>query len=48
MGNFVESTKEASRGGFQGIKKIRGLLTKLEKVPPRFTDSDYGEPKEQI
>ena len=48
MGDFVESTKEASRGGFQGIKKIRGLLTELKKVPPRFTESDYGEPKEQI
>jgi hypothetical protein len=40
MGDFVESTKEASRGGFQGIKKIRGLLVKLEKVdPPESWDS---------
>lgn len=45
---FVESTKEASRGGFQGVKKVRGFLTELKKVPPRFTESDYGEPKEQI
>jgi len=48
MGDFIESTKEASRGGFQGIKKVRGLLTGLRKVPPRFTDSEYGEPKDQI
>lgn len=34
MGEFVESTKEASRGGFQGIKKIRGLLIDLKLVPP--------------
>ena len=48
MADFVESTKDASRGGYQGIKKVRGLLTELKKVPPRFTESDYGEPKEQI
>ena len=34
MTDFVESTKEASRGGFQGIKKIRGLLVSLTRVPP--------------
>ena len=45
---IVESSKEASRGGFQGIKKIRGLLTEIKLVPPRFEDSDYGEPKDQI
>ena len=49
MGDFVESTKEASRGGFQGIKKIRGLLIGLKRVPPNPNwSSDYGEPKDQI
>jgi len=47
-GSFVESSAGASRGGFQGIKKIRGMLTEIKKVPPRFTDSEYGPPKEQI
>ncbi len=32
--SYVETTKEASKGGFQGIKKIRGLLVKLELVDP--------------
>ena len=45
---FVETSAGASRGGFQGIKKIRGVLSEIKKVPPRFTDSDYGAPKEQI
>jgi len=49
MSDFVESTKEASRGGFQGIKKIRGLLTEMKRVPPpEGWGSDYGEPKDQI
>lgn len=48
MGEFVESSKEARHGGFRGIKKIRGLLVSIKKVPPRFAESDYGEPKEQI
>ena len=34
MSDFVESTKEASRGGFQGIKKVRGLLVDLKLVDP--------------
>lgn len=53
MSDFVESTSEASRGGFQGIKKIRGLLIELKKVPPSFTDvpewaGKNWEPREQI
>jgi len=48
MVNFVESSKEASRGGFQGIKKVRGLLVSLKRVPPRWTESDFGAPKDQI
>lgn len=49
MSDFVESTSEASRGGFQGIKKIRGLLIGLKRVPPNPDwSSDYGEPKDQI
>ncbi len=46
--DFVETSAEAAVGGFQGIKKVRGLLVDLKKIPPRFTDSDYGEPKDQI
>ncbi len=34
MGNFIESTAGASKGGFQGIQKIRGLLVDLKLVPP--------------
>ncbi len=34
MGDFIETTKEASIGGFKGIKKIRGLLVDLTKIPP--------------
>ena len=45
---FVESTSEAAVGGYQGIKKVRGLQVKLEKIPPKFTDTEYGEPKEQV
>lgn len=32
MAGFIESTKEASKGGFQGIKKVRGLLVDLKLV----------------
>jgi hypothetical protein len=33
---LIESTKEASKGGFQGIKKVRGLLVKMsdDPIPP--------------
>lgn len=33
MGNFVETTREASKGGFAGIKTIRGLVVLVDKVP---------------
>jgi len=45
---FVETTAEAAVGGYQGIKKVRGLFVDLKKIPPRFTESEYGEPKEQM
>ena len=49
MGDFVESTREASRGGFQGIKKVRGLLVDLKRVPPNPNwGNEYGDPKDQI
>ena len=48
MSDFIESSDEASRGGFQGIRKIRGLLVGMKRIPPRFTESAFGEPKEQI
>jgi hypothetical protein len=34
MGDFIESSKEASRGGFQGIKTIRGLVKNIRKDKP--------------
>jgi len=48
--DFIESTAEATVGGFRAIKKIRGLLTDIQKVDPNpnFTASEYGPPKEQI
>lgn len=46
--DFIDSSKEASKGGFQGIKKVRGLLSKMERVPSKFTESDFGPPKDQI
>lgn len=45
---FVESTSEAVKGGFQAIKKIRGLLTEVKLSPPPYEKSDYGEPKNVI
>ncbi len=45
---IISSSKEASRGGFQGIKKVRGILTDWKKTPSKFTKGDFGEPKEQI
>ena len=50
MSDIVESSKEAIKGGFQGIKKAKGLFVSIDKVPPLFTGtSDWGtEPKEQI
>lgn len=32
--SFIESSKEASRGGFQGIKKVRGTLLDVDLVDP--------------
>lgn len=34
MGNFVESTKEAARGGFKNIKTVKGLVVKMDVVDP--------------
>jgi len=41
---FVESTKEASVGGYQGIKTIRGVLVRLEKKASKFTEGFGGKP----
>ena len=46
--DFNDNPEEASKGGFQGIKKIRGILAKMERVDPRFTDTKYGKPKDTI
>lgn len=46
--DFVETTAEAAVGGYQGIKKVRGLLVDIKRTPPKFTNTDYGEPKDQI
>lgn len=53
MTGFVETTKEASRGGFQGIEKIRGLLSDMEKVEPEnemvtLDDGTTFKAKDQI
>lgn len=34
MVKITQRTSEASRGGFQNIKKVRGVLTTLKDVPP--------------
>jgi hypothetical protein len=31
---ITQRTSEASRGGFQNIKKVRGLITSIKDVPP--------------
>ena len=46
--NFVETTAEAAVGGFQGIKKVRGLLISLEKVSGKVPEGADWEPKDQI
>ena len=40
MGNFIESTKEASKGGFQNIKAVRGLVINVDVVDPPATWKD--------
>jgi len=46
---FVDSSAEAAVGGYQGIKKVRGLQVSLEKKPPRdFEGEQTYTPKEQI
>jgi hypothetical protein len=40
MTSFIESTKESSKGGFKGIKKVRGTLVDIKLVaPPEKWDS---------
>lgn len=34
MANFIETEKEASKGGFQGIKTVRGLVKAVELSDP--------------
>lgn len=52
--DFAASTAEASTGGSYGdIKKVRGFLVDMNRVPPReWDEAQYGkpdfEPKEQI
>ena len=45
---FIETTAEAGLGGYQGIKKVRGLLVDLKKIPARVVEGAEWEPKEQI
>ncbi len=48
MSDFVETTAGASKGGFAGIKKIRGLQVELKKIPqPENWGSDY-DAKDQV
>jgi len=42
---FVESSKQAAKGGFRGIKKVRGLVVDIDRVPP---PEGWETTKEQI
>lgn len=48
MSNFVETTADAVESGFKAITKVRGFMHSITRVPPKFTDSTYGAPKDQI
>lgn len=38
---------EATKGGFQAILKVEGILTSITREPSVFEASDYGEPADQ-
>jgi len=40
-------SSEASKGGFQAVLKVEGILESGQRVDSRFTDGQYGEPKDQ-
>lgn len=48
MGDFITNTKEATKGGFQAILKIRGLFELPTRVPSKFTNSDGSPGNDQI
>uniref|UniRef100_A0A6M3IP61 Uncharacterized protein n=1 Tax=viral metagenome TaxID=1070528 RepID=A0A6M3IP61_9ZZZZ len=45
---IVESLDGLAKGGYQGIKTIRGILTSMKQVGSKFTENEYGPPKDQI
>jgi hypothetical protein len=45
---IVESAEEAGISGFQAVKKVRGLLTKLEVKDSKFKDAKTGNIPQQI
>jgi len=47
---FADSTAEASvSGSFKDVKRVRGLIIDMNKIPPReFDGESKWEPKEQI
>lgn len=48
MSDLIGSSSEASKGAFQGILLVEGVLVSGERKPSRFTDSLYkSEPKDQ-
>lgn len=48
MSDFVETTADAVETGFRSITKVRGVMNDIKRVAPKFTDSKYGSPKDQI
>lgn len=45
---LVTTSSGASKGAFQGIKKIRGLLTSIKKVPGRFKREGEENARDQV
>ncbi len=44
---LIFRSDEASKGGFQAVIEVEGILSSIERVPPKFTGGEYGEPKDQ-
>lgn len=49
MDDIILDPNEASKGAFQAIKKVRGVLAEMKRVPSPF-ESDFsgGEPSDRI
>lgn len=48
--DVIFRTGEASKGAFQGIRKVQGRLTSIKRIPSRFetTFDGKGEPSDQV